>query len=489
VKLLKSILFCSAFIVVNNGAAAPSLTLQQAVNEVQKVIKNIPQDSSKMQQYEKEQSDIMLRCTQLLYKNARKIILQTLREIEQRMAYWHYQKDHPWNYFISKNPMKWIRGQSQAEEIEHNSEQLQSHQGELFVLLGQLAQQNNLFIAGYKNNFLQDYNQGYVWIDGMLRLLARIQTDKVENKTDSFFARATLLQKKLQHVHHFKTDLLADIDDTKMPNFVERNWLKYSAAALVGWYGYNKGAVGALQTSATAVKSNVSHYVVTPVVDIVQDLLGTNVLRKQEEGSLSDIVVAKESIKNFLNTVSSFDATAEEKQAILNEVNNGETARFQALTDKLSRSWWTQRQGLEALGLWSKLFALQSAKQYTAVGKIVLLIPAAFAGLLAYGPYTSYMTSDYSALRRKLIDINMLFVDQTKPLDDERYGKMVYLIDNTKKLANTLLPTTKNIRADFIADLDTIESNEFDVAAKHRIIDIMFKKYSLLGSSAKKNTA
>jgi hypothetical protein len=125
-------------------------------------------------------------------------------------------------------------------------------------------------------------------------------------------------------------------------------------------------------------------------------------------------------------------------------------------------------------------------KQFAGVSKLVLLTPAVLTGLLLYAGYQRLPSKNYSPIRRALIDINSLFVDQSKPLDDERYGKMVYLLYNLKKLAEKDLPQKKNLRAEFLQDLEKIESKEFDVAAKRRIVDDMFRKYSFLGVVQKK---
>lgn len=86
-------------------------------------------------------------------------------------------------------------------------------------------------------------------------------------------------------------------------------------------------------------------------------------------------------------------------------------------------------------------------------------------------------------MRRALLEINSLFVDQTKPLDDERYGKMIYLIYNLKRRARKDLSQKGNLQAEFLEDLERIESKEFDSAAKRRIIDDMFRKYSFLANA------
>ena len=131
------------------------------------------------------------------------------------------------------------------------------------------------------------------------------------------------------------------------------------------------------------------------------------------------------------------------------------------------------------------LFNLIAAqqRQYAAVGKLVLLIPAALAGGVLYTGYQKLTEKNYNPLRRALVDVNSLFVDPAKQLSDEEYGKMLYLTHMLKKRAIKELPTKKNIRADFTQDLEKIESQEFSVAAKRAIIEDMFKKYSFLALS------
>src|SRR5438445_10471751 len=151
------------------------VSLQDALINVRKVIDNFPSgDSVAAQVYEEQQSYVLVKCARVLYDNARQQVLEALQEIDNRNAYWQYQKDHQWQYFLTKNPLKWITGKSQEEEIQNNLELLESHQGELYVLLGQLAECGNEYDHGYKTSFLSDYKKGYEWIDDLLDLLSRI---------------------------------------------------------------------------------------------------------------------------------------------------------------------------------------------------------------------------------------------------------------------------------------------------------------------------
>jgi hypothetical protein len=123
----------------------------------------------------------------------------------------------------------------------------------------------------------------------------------------------------------------------------------------------------------------------------------------------------------------------------------------------------------------------QYEQQYEAIGKLVLLIPAIIATGGTYAAYQKLTAKNYAPLRRALVDINSLFIDPSQPLNDEQYGKMIYLVHMLKKRAEKELPLKKNLRADFIGDLEKIESPELSVASKRAVIEDMFKKYSFLG--------
>jgi hypothetical protein len=498
----------------SNQSQPKALTVQRALVYIRKVIRSFPvHDAAVAQAYEKAHSTDLVRCAKVLYDSARAQILEALEEIDNRKAYWQYQRDHQWLYFLSKNPIKWVTGQSQSVEIQNNIEQLESHQGELYVLLGQLLEHGNLFVQGYKTFFLTDYTKGYGWIDRLLDLLSRVKVpDYAQDENSSFMARALLLQLKLEGVAYFKIDILSDIKDTQVPSRFERNWFKYGTLALGLSLGYNAGGIEKLKTSFDYLVKEADQYIVKPIQDVMQDIFvpGSNKGGPAELSLVSeeDIDVAKNSVKTFLSGLKlkddygygrqwRGDVYKKDIEGIVDEKTGDiDMAKLQALADTLTGYTDLKSHAL-ATKLWAILRVLQIGrqvgsqmqgqltdiqKQYAGVGKIAFLTPAIFTGLLAYGGYQKFSTRDYSLIRRALLDINSLFVDQTKPLDDESYGKMVYLLYNLKKRAKKDLPQKNNVQDDFLQDLEKVESKEFDVAAKRRIVDDMFKKYSFLGS-------
>jgi hypothetical protein len=510
-----SLFFVSHEITAAHAVKKPQIqirTTAAAILYVKKSINDFPSNGAQSLEYEKSQSDLIIKCAKALYDTARNQLLDALSEIDTRITYWQYQKDHPWNYFVSKNPVKWVTGPKQDDEVEDNLEALKSHQGELYVLLGQLSELGNDFTQGYKNTFLIDYKKAYEWVDKLLDTLVRIPTKIQPNSSNYFINRAKELLDKLEHVNQFKDHLLSDIKETEVPSYVARNWLK-SGAILLGlnYYGY-RNLYDNISSALTYGREKGSEYVFDPVKGVLTDVFNAgqpgkgmpfNVLSNTSGATLK---LAKE----FVTTKGAkYGIDVAEQEEIKKGLEKEDYGPYQAFLDNIAnqenispeeRSRWQPelyqniKSGLAQFSNLSDfaqgkvhlyelfLFNLiaNQQRQYAAVGKLVLLIPAVFATGTTYALYQKITTKDYSPLRRALIEINSLFVDSSKPLTDEQYGKMIYLIHMLKKRAENELPTKKNVRANFIADLEKIESKEFNVAAKRAIVDDMFRKYEFL---------
>ena len=492
-------------------------TIPQAIHNLNVAIKSVPYlDSSNMSVYEKEYADTMIKCAKVLYHNARNQILEALSEIDDRIAYWQYQKDHPWNYFVSKNPLKWITGPQQQDEIENNLEVLKSHQGELYVLLGNVSELGVTFTKGYKDAFLTDYHKGYEWVDSLLDVLVRIKI-KEQLATDiPFIARSRQLKAKLDQVHEFKNVLLSDISETKIPSYIERNWLKAGAVLFGLNYGYQNYS-DQIMNAATYGKEKSWEYFINPVTATLQDAITPGWRKPREEKTvLFDIDLARQSkreaAKNYLSEMGKkYELEAEAGNAVQRLAENdyslydkfveilGEKDLTVARTAPIISSQdWVNRmkdygRGLAIGGkaeaakqiydLVQYAYAQQKQyeQQYEAIGKLVLLIPAIVATGGLYTAYQKLTAKNYGPLRRALVDINSLFIDPSQQLNDEQYGKMIYLVHMLKKRAEKELPLKKNLRADFIGDLEKIESPDLSVVSKRAVIEDMFKKYSFLG--------
>ncbi|HLC06948.1 MAG TPA: hypothetical protein VJJ26_02050 [Candidatus Babeliales bacterium] len=494
-------------------------TSQEALVHIRKIIANVPKDTPALQAYEREQSDLLSKCAKVLYDSARTQILEALLEIDNRITYWQYQRDHQWKYFVSKSPFKWVMGPKQEEEIENNLDLLKSHQGELYVLLGQLSELGNLFTQGYKDIFLTDYTKGYEWIDKLLDVLPRIKTDvKAAGGSSPFVARVNALKAKLEKVGQFKNDLLADITETVIPSHYARNWLKYGALMFALNYGYNRGLIGQLSSSFNFATTNINEYFISPVKAIGEDIFYPGQISKVDSTTIVPAAAGThdavlELTKNFVRDNSATYGIGEDQaNEIAMGLDKGDYSGYLKFLEvvKNKEQLYPHRvlsyfSGLGEYGkgivLFAQLFGAQSLddiqrfvlnfisaqqKQYAAVGKLVLLTPAIFTGWLAYSGYQKLTAPVFGPIRRALVDVNSLFVDQSKQLTDEQYGKMIYLLYNLKKRAEKELTQKNNIRADFIHDLERIESKEFNVAAKRAIVEDMFKKYSFLGIIQKK---
>jgi hypothetical protein len=468
-----------SFIAQQSSIATVS-TVPQAVAMLSKIIINFPAGNViALQEYEKKQSKTILICAKILYDTAYAQILDTLQEIDNRIAYWKYQKNHQWGYFLTKNPMKWVTGAPQGVEIEHNIDQLQSHQGELYVVLGQLAEHGSAYDHKYKTVFATNSQQAYAWVDTLLNLLIRIKVP-VQNFGDisPFIARVMLLKAKLEKVRSFKNQLLIEMKNTQIPATLERNWLKYGVAAAVLGLGYQNISLNQITNSLEGLKNSFMGYIVEPVQSLIKDVFVPTGTQGDLLVSQENIKVAKESIKNFVNGLS---IPMDEKQKIMEDIALGKSGSFQALVDNIAKGW-NYKRTIEGKNLLYEFILLQGAeraqKQSAGVIKIGFLTPALLSSWPAYKGYQRLTAKDYAPIRRALVDINSLFVDATKPLDDEQYGKMLYLVYNLKKRAEKDVPL--NDRADFMQDLERVESKEFGVAAKRAIVEDMFRKYSFL---------
>lgn len=488
-----------------SGSDTTIETVPQATTYLSKLISNMLADNQAFVVYQKEYNKPILICAKILYDNAFNQILDALSEVDSRIAYWQYQKDHPWNYFISKNPAKWISGPSQGIEVINHLEVLKSHQGELYVLLGQLSELGTIFMQEHKTTFLIDQNKAYEWINKLLDALIRIRINKEINEDVPFIAQIKKLQLKLENVNHFKSDLLADTVETEIPSYLAQNWLKGGLSLFTIGYGY-KNYYNQFFDAMTYGKEKSLEYVVDPVAATLKDVFlgNTDEIPQELLVSQKNLDAIYISTKNFLNSLTTEegtffekDITEERKQEILEEIQNGGSSKLQALSAELSHSVVKKTKGIEAKELFLELSAMQAAartqkkiealeKQWVGLGKIAFITPAIILAYFTYTGYQKLTEKNYTPLRRALVDINSLFIDPSKPLTDEQYGKMIYLIHMLKRRAAKELPVKKNIREDFIQDLEKIESSEFNIAAKRAIVEDMFKKYHFLGIVQKK---
>jgi hypothetical protein len=248
-----------------------------------------------------------------------------------------------------------------------------------------------------------------------------------------------------------------------------------------------------LQSPFLYIGGEIKRNVIEPVQGIV-----TDVFLPGGQDAQSNLLVAQSSldavynsVENFLNglarpgLVTSAYMSRERKDKILTEIKAGQSGLFQQLSAELSSNIWNKAKALQAKELTAELLLLQAGSRVqrtiAGIGKIAVITPALLFGWGMYTGYQKLTEKNYAPLRRALIDINSLFVDPSKELTDEQQGKMVYFIHVLKKRAEKELPTKNNVRADFIHDLERIESSEINVAAKRATVEDMFRKYPFLG--------
>ena len=499
-KIYYSIFFFIA-VASHNLFAPPQSTLFSnplaAITALRIIIKDFPiQDKAAQEKYIQKKCPEIIQAAKTLYDQAHYQILEALQVIGTRIAYWQYQKDHEWSYFFGKDPRKWFSGKQQKIEIEDNLNTLKSHQGELYVLLGQLSKREDEFNKGFKNIFIDDYTKGYEWIDRLLNVLSRITIDQMlDNSAHPFIQRINHLVAKLQKAPEFKKTILSDIKETAIPHRLARNWLTYGTLLIALGYGYSNFDMLSKITTDYFIRSKSS---LRETMHPVKELFFPSTEQMNllvQEGNIQE---TQSAMKNLINKLWKDKIITEEERNI-------------AIEDTLKRSnvelqkIWNEKIIPSKLNLLNYGFEggnilLQSGvfypvghsqKQFEGVRNIFLLAPAA---LLIYGTYHTLTRSykwltakNYNPLRRTLVDINSLFVDPTQPLSDEQYGQMIYLIYNLKELAQKTLSGKKSVLEEFMNDLERIASHEYNVVAKRNIIDDMFKKYIFLGMIQQKS--
>lgn len=489
------ILTISSLVCGDRGAQMQIKTVPQAIHFLSMGISNnFSRDSSNAAMHEKKYADTIVKCAKVLYDTARNQILDALLDIDNRIAYWQYQKDHPWNYFVSKNPLKWVKGPKQEDELENNLDVLKSHQGELYVLLGQLSELGVSFTKGYKDIFLTDYQKGYEWIDSLLNTLTRIKIKELPVQSNPFMGRVDTLRAKLASVNEFKKELLSDISDTAIPSYINRNWFKSGAMLLGAGYAYRTINHDHVANLFDYLKTS-ADIVIDPVRKIATDIAAPTM------GTVGSHETQSQLVKDYVKQMGEQYQLQQSAEDVIKALDSNDYSLYKkfveaiAIKDKLSISWTSPSKSIANAGDWidnmkdygrghllgAELDVALLRQQSAALWKVILSIPALLITGSTYMGYKKFTAKSYGALRRALVDINSLFIDPSKTLSDEQYGKMLYLVHMLKKRAEIELPLKKNIRADFIADLEKIESSDLNVASKRSVIEDMFKKYSFLG--------
>src|SRR5579862_9323196 len=418
-------------------------TIPQAIIALRSVILNVPADNAgALHDYEKEQSGIIIACAKVLYDIAYAQILVTLQEINNRLAYWQYQKNHPWGYFLAKNPVKWFTGVSQQDEINNNIEQLQSHQGELYVMLGQLAEYGNVYDHTYKTIFKNNYVEAYAWIDGLLDVLARIKIPTKDLGTMSpLIARVTILKAKLEKVRFFKNQILSEMKETQIPAHLARHWLKYGAGVVVLGYGYKNIGVDQLKAIFESLKTNVYDPIMMPVRRSINVLFPEEKPQQNMNVILPSLVqprnVTADLAKQYVIDMGSKYGIGDIHH-ITGDMDKGNYGSFEifladiAKKEKLDASKvsvfspsssaqnvieWAANQSdyvhgliylIQLLGLSTtgdiQKFVLDlieaQKRDFKGVRDLLLLTPAALVGGLGYLGYKKYISRDYTLIRR-----------------------------------------------------------------------------------------
>lgn len=212
----------------NNYGRYSTLTLLYRLRSAhQEMVKaNNDSNSEKYQRYEQISSALLLQCAQMLSDNARKQLLDALHEIDELIAYWRRQKNHPLSYYFGKSPHKWILGKSQEKEISSNIKRLEYKQAELYSTLGKLTAHAHYFIERGTT-----YADCYAWIEELFAVLSCIKIGPEKTADSTRFDKiAAQLELKIKQVGNLSYDCLRSLASAQKSNHFVRHWITYTTA-------------------------------------------------------------------------------------------------------------------------------------------------------------------------------------------------------------------------------------------------------------------
>lgn len=443
----------------------------------------------------------------------REQLLAILDEVSSSLTYWKEQKNRPMSYFFHKSPLKWVMGKSQSEEIANNIKVLEKLESKTRIVLGKMTKHVYAFDPS------STLNDIYAWVKELLSIVVVIgKYDKKDDADDTTFDElAAHLQFDLSNVLNLKKTIMSKMSFAKKPSHMVRHWMAYTAAAL-SLYGANKfysneenaqwinDLVG--PQALLGYAKNAVAYVKEEVVDRMKNTFDIVFVGATVESR--DIEVTRKEMKNVLEKirmdvpgwvwgslggklVEGSVLSDEDIKYIMEQEARGNIAPYldffyKIRKDKTALAYYPEeliRAGL----VYVNLLAYHILNQFGVIKNIALAGPG-ILGISALGysakkTYDWFKEEDYSEVRLALVQINSLFIESVSPLNDLLYGKLIYLLNGIKEKAVKYLPVKDNMRSDFLADVIKLESQQFTVETKRRIIKNMFLKYPFLKFNAK----
>src|SRR4030095_3434123 len=384
------------------------ITLNQTIVLIQQIIDAKPSNKAVANEYWQSKSSTILRCARILHEASTSQILRALQEIDKRLIYWLYQQEHQWEYFIRKNPLKWVMGKTQDIEIATNIELLQSKQNELYIRLGELSSIDwHEYLMAFNN-----HQASYALVEKLFTILSgKKETSGQFLSGDNYSAIVTQLKNELKKVSNFKETILSSLADTAVPHHIMRNWVKYGALMVVSNMVYNTQLIspGALIDYQKSAEKYWQEELVPPVKSIVNKVFfrgATSEERKSLQNSLS-ILLDKVAPK--------------QKEAIMKAERVGDLVPLQELFNNMNKASWrllSKGGDIAQIGfLFAQLKLYQAIDASSVLRNIALLTPAYLIGLGGYYGYQRFSKHDYTPIRLALLAISSLFIDQTRPLD------------------------------------------------------------------------
>ncbi|HSC24815.1 MAG TPA: hypothetical protein VLB80_01190 [Candidatus Babeliales bacterium] len=491
-------------------------------------------NSDEYKKYEQISSALLLICAQVICDDVRNQLLNILYEIDNRIIYWSYQKNHPITYFFRKPPIKWLKGKPQEKEVLSNINRLERKQRELYTKLGLLTEHLHIFAEGDLS-----YDHCYMWLEKFLRLLSCIKEKSIYGHNDIQFEYiAATLESKIKYSDILKKDFFTATISSKKPNHFTRNWIIYMTMVALTNYVMHYHAANpdvlpeSFHTTVNFIFVIGHSVIVDPMTDLYQVFFG-----RDSRSSVEEIENRVIDIERLANSIEANVAEATQQSAqslreyaedllekrlqhmkidnaedIMKDVKKNNFESFNALCENTSFWYYDNRLDQEEvrilLGLDNLFKILQEypdlidkkilplvkaigllisdsgkiigafVKNNFWTAKLAAFTPLAAACISVVRTYKWATTRNYSPIRIALAEVNSLLIESAEQIDDHDYGKLVYLIF---KLRNKSSSLKDSLSHEFLIDVVKLESKQYSVQKKRGIIENMFNKYTFLG--------
>lgn len=222
VTVLKDLVFYNAHI----------CKIEKYVSKLSLVVDAPPQQDSSV--FNKMVALLFLRYYFNLLLKIEFYLCRTIEELYRTRAYWIIQKERPFSYALHKSPFKWFDGQKQLYEVEIHIQQIN-------LRIAKMERRLGVFVRNRQSiDIYQTVEQLYaVIINGCKDILTWQGCDEEDEVECTAEVALNFLCKLSFDAQTMESFLKEDFAQHAIPRSIERNWLKYTGAALsIGTIAY-----------------------------------------------------------------------------------------------------------------------------------------------------------------------------------------------------------------------------------------------------------